>query len=474
MTQPPDLPSGFTVELDPTVRRLDGGAALLGGSPPTLLRLAPRARVLLRTGRLSVTDPATARLARTLLDAGVAHPRPGSDAPAPAVTVVVPVRDNPFGLARLLRTLAADPDCTEVVVVDDASTTPVHVPAGVRLVRHPRPRGPAAARNRGLTEVSTPCVAFLDSDTAPEPGWLTPLLGHLQDPAVALVAPRISADPTLGSGWVARYETVRSSLDLGHQEARVLPRARVAYVPSAALLVRVDAVRGLTGWAGFDESMPVAEDVDLCWRLHAQGWRLRYEPRSSVAHTHRTRTGPWLRRKAFYGTGAAALAQRHPGQVPPVAVAGWTLLACGAALTASRTGLLVAAGVSVAATARLSRRLAGLTHPGRTALRLAPRGLVGAASQLASAAWRHWWPVAAVLAAVNPRARRTLVVLGVAEGLADWAVHRHTVLRETTPRGPGPVVHLACKRIDDLAYGTGLWVGAWRHRSTAALRPRLG
>ena len=40
---PPDapLPHGFTVELDPRVRRRDGGATLLGGSPLRLLRLSP-------------------------------------------------------------------------------------------------------------------------------------------------------------------------------------------------------------------------------------------------------------------------------------------------------------------------------------------------------------------------------------------------------------------------------------------------
>jgi hypothetical protein len=35
------------------------------------------------------------------------------------------------------------------------------------------------------------------------------------------------------------------------------------------------------------------------------------------------------------------------------------------------------------------------------------------------------------------------------------------------------VRHALLKRADDLAYGAGLWVGAWRHRSTAALRPHL-
>ncbi len=465
MSSAPVLPDGFVVELDRAVRHLDGGRALLGGSPPTLLRLAPRARTLLRTGQLTVAGPAAAALARTLLDAGVAHPRP-SEGAAPDVTVVVPVRDNPDGLARLLANLDRTAPGVAVVVVDDGSAVPLEVPGGVRLVRHARSRGPAAARNSGLAEVDTPAVVFLDSDVVPRAGWLAPLLAHLQDPAVALVAPRITADPGIGTGWVARYETVRSSLDLGPREAPVQPRNRVAYVPSAAVLLRVAAVRALPGWSGFDESMLVAEDVDLCWRLYAHGGRLRYEPAACVDHAHRTRTRPWLGRKLFYGTGAAALARRHPGQVPPVALAPWTAAACTLALTGTRPGLVAAAGVTAAATVRLARRLPGLSHPGRTAVGLAPQGLWGAGRQLASAAWRHWWPAAAVLGLVSRRARRTLLLLGLAEGLGDWAVHRG-------PGGPGPVVHLLCKRADDLAYGTGLWLGCVRQRSASALVPRL-
>jgi len=464
----PRLPVGFAVQLDPAVRWLDHGAALIGGSPPRLLRLAPLARELLAQPQLEVRDRQTAALARTLLDAGVAHPRPARGAEVSEVTVVVPVRDNPAGLATLL---AALPGVGGVVVVDDGSRFPVIATPRVRVLRHERSRGPAAARNTGLAAVRTPYVVFLDSDVVPTPGWLAPLLAHLSDPAVALVAPRIVSDSTVDPGWIGRYEAVRSSLDLGRREAPVVPRSRVAFVPSAAVLVRVRALAGLHSWPGFDESMPVAEDVDLCWRLHAQGWRLRYEPASTLGHAHRTAIRPWLARKAFYGTGAAALAWRHPGQVPPVALAPWTAAACVLAATATVPGLVGAAGVSAVAAAKLSRALPQLEHPVRTSVTLAPQGVGGAARQLASAAWRHWWPASLVVAAAWPRARRTLLVVGLAEGVGDWAAHRGA--------GPVPVPMLdpvrytVAKRFDDLAYGAGLWWGAWRYRSTAALRPHL-
>ena len=108
------------------------------------------------------------------------------------------------------------------------------------MLRHEHPRGPAAARNAGLAEATTPLVAFLDSDVLPTPGWLEPLLAHLADPAVGLVAPRIVAGAAGAgeAGWLGRYEAVRSSLDLGPDPAVVVPRTRVAYVPSAAMLVR--------------------------------------------------------------------------------------------------------------------------------------------------------------------------------------------------------------------------------------------
>jgi mycofactocin glycosyltransferase len=50
----------------------------------------------------------------------------------------------------------------------------------------------------------------------------------------------------------------------------------------------------------------------------------------------------------------------------------------------------------------------------------------------------------------------------------DWTRHRgrHPGVR------PGPVGYLLAHRLDDLAYGAGLWWGALRHGSIAPLRPR--
>jgi len=453
------LPPGFAVRLDPRTRSRDGGAALLGGSPLRLLRLSARARALLPADRLVVRDPTTAALASRLLDAGLAHPDltpvGGDD-----VTVVVPVRDRPAALDRLLAALGADPGTADLplVVVDDGSAVPVDAPSGTRVLRHDVARGPAAARNAGLRAATTPFVAFLDSDCVPRPGWLQGLRPHLDDPRLALVAPRIRA-LSAGPGWFGTYEAAVSALDMGAHPAAVRPGSAVSYVPSAALLAR----RAALG-SGFDETMRVAEDVDLVWRLTGAGWRVRYEPAAEVAHAHPGTTGEWLRRRAFYGTGAALLAARHGRAVAPLVIAPETAVAWALVLTGRRWGAAMALATTSVTVARLARRLAA---PGERpavgfAAVLVARGMGASGRALARSVTRHHWPLAVPAALVSRRARRWVLTAATADAVLAWWPQRGRV---------GPVRFAVARRLEDLAYGAGLWAGAARARSPEALLP---
>lgn len=462
---PGRLPDGYAVRLDPRTRRLDDGATLLGGSPLRMLRLSARARALLGPGRFVVRDATTATLAARLLDAGVAHPdlAPG---PAPDVTVVIPVRDRPDGLRRLLAAVRADPATAylPIVVVDDGSADAAAVAglaaaAGATVLRHGTARGPAAARNAGLRTATTEAVAFLDSDCVPTPGWLEALTPHLADPRLALVAPRIVAADGGRGGWLSGYEAAAGALDMGAEPASVRPLSAVSYVPSAALLAR----RAPLG-DGFDETMRVAEDVDLIWRLAAAGWRVRYEPAGAVAHDHRTALVEWVARRAFYGTGAALLAARHGSAVAPVVLAPSSALAWGLAVAGGRHGRLAALVVLGSTTARLARRLRtpGGALPVVLPAGLVLRGTLAAGRSLARAATRHWWPVALLAAGRSRRARRWVLAAAVADAVDAWWPHRHDA---------GPVAFGVARRLEDLGYGAGLWWGALRHRQPRALLP---
>lgn len=459
MTEP-RLPDGFAVQIDRRVQTLGPGTTLLGGSPRRLLRLSPTARRLLSdTGRLEVRDALSAQLARTLLDATVAHPRPAGGPSHRDVTVVIPVRDNHSGLRRLLGALRG----MRVIVVDDGSAVPVEgggLP--VTVVRHAVSKGPAAARNTGIAHCDTDFVAFLDSDVVPAPGWLEILLGHFCDPAVALAAPRIVA---LGDGdsLLSRYETTRSALDMGPRESPVLPYSPVSYVPSAAMICRRSAIAAVQG---FDESMAAGEDVDLCWRLVGAGFRLRYEPVARVGHDHRTRVPDWLSRRAFYGTSAAPLAVRHPDKTAALVLPMWSLLAWLLLTLGSWTGVLGALACAGMYTRRVARsvRSGGDDATVGDVARLALGGLGSGAVQLASATCRSYWPASVAVAALWPRFRRVILAAALVDGFHAWAVSRRDADRL------GPLGYLAVKRLDDLAYGAGLWTGMIQERTLRPLK----
>ena len=254
---------------------------------------------------------------------------------------------------------------------------------GAHVVRLATGAGPAAARNAGLAATHAPLVAFVDSDTRPAPGWLTPLLAQLEDPRVAVVAPRIAVPA--GGTAVAAYEAARSPLDLGATPGLVGPGRRIGFVPAAALLVRREAVAP----DGFDAALRYGEDVDLVWRLVANGWTVRYEPAGVVEHPHRSGARAWLAQRVAYGSSAGPLAVRHPGRlrhvvVPLSALTPWALALAGR----PRAALLAAAG----ATGWASRRLPDVPGARGEILAFAALSQVRLARQVLDAGWRAYPP----------------------------------------------------------------------------------
>lgn len=465
----PRLPDGFAVQVDRRVKVLGEGSALLGGSPTRLLRLAPAAQTMLNGGRLEVHDAVSAQLARTLLDATVAHPRPASGPSHRDLTIVIPVRDNVSGLRRLVAALRG----LRVIVVDDGSAYAIQsndfagMHCDIQVLRHSRSKGPAAARNTGLAACNTDFVAFLDSDVVPRRGWLEALLGHFCDPAVALVAPRI-VGLRQADNLVARYEAVRSSLDLGLREAPVVPYGTVSYVPSAAIICRRSVLKEV---GGFDETLKSGEDVDLCWRFIEAGARLRYEPVALVAHDHRTQLREWFARKSFYGESAAPLTVRHPGKTAPLVISGWTLVVWILLAMGSGIGYLASMVVAAVTGRRIARSLSTVeTEPKEVAV-VAAHGLWSAALQLASAICRHYWPIAFIAALLSRRCRQVVLVAAIIDGVADWITRNGNADDET--KRVGLVSYILLKRLDDIAYGTGLWTGVVRERNAGALKPQI-
>ena len=373
-----DFPAGFGIEMDVGTRQLSDGS-LFGGSPGRVMRLtAAGTTALAELQDGPVRSAAAGQLARRLTDGGLAHPVPPPATAQPvadSVTVIIPVKDRADMLERCLAATGAE---YPVVVIDDGSADPGALAAiaarhGAALRRRGASGGPAAARNTGLSGTSSDLIAFLDSDCIPQPGWVSRLAAHFADPLVGAVAPRIVAPRIVATGTtasVARYAAVRGSLDLGPRPARCPPASRVSYVPTAALLMRRAALDAVSaGRDPFDPDLRYGEDVDLVWRLHEAGWRIRYEPAVQVPHQGPASWPACSARRFRYGTSAAPLARRHPASMAPLVLQPWPAITV-AALLGRRPAMAAAALVGAWFDITSAVRRAGVPADGAPAATL--------------------------------------------------------------------------------------------------------
>lgn len=449
------LPPGFGIAIDPDTKRLDD-VTLFGGSPARVLRLSEaglKAWTELENG--PVASKASGVLARRLTDAGIAHPLPPNR--SPDVTVVIPVHDRAGMVARVLASLRG---AYPVVVVDDGSTDATAIARaaadhGATLVRRDN-GGPAAARNLGIAHVTTELVAFLDSDCEASGDWIDGLAGHFADPLVAAVAPRIVpvADDTT---WAGRHALATGGLDLGDRAARVMPGSRVSYLPTAALVVRRTALAAL-----FDTALRYGEDVDLIWRLHESGWRIRYEPSIQVRHHEPATWQELLTRRFHYGTSAGPLAVRHPTSMAPLVLQPWPTLTV-AALLARRPLLAgVAFAASVVAMLRTVRRAdlpaTGVTRAMATGVHQTWLGVSRYSTQFAAPL------LIAGLLRGRPGRRMAIASLVLGRSLTTWARARPDI---------DPVRFVLGSLADDIAYGAGVWTSSVRAMTVAPIRPRI-
>jgi len=185
------------------------------------------------------------------------------------VTVVVPTRNRAAMLRQALRSVAAQRGVDlEAVVVDDGSTdaTPA-VAAGMgdrrlRLIRHQRPQGVSAARNRGIAEARGRWVAFLDDDDVWAPEKLASQLAAAErDDRAWVVTGAVSVDEglrVLAAEPPLAPERIVADLD------------RYNSVPAGAsnVLARAELL-AVTG--GFDLRLRHMADWDLWIRLGRAG-----------------------------------------------------------------------------------------------------------------------------------------------------------------------------------------------------------
>ncbi|MEO8257594.1 MAG: glycosyltransferase [Acidobacteriota bacterium] len=195
----------------------------------------------------------------------------------------------------------------EVILVNDGSRDAT----GEIGRRHPRVRlieipngGLSAARNVGLAEASGEIIAYTDADVRVDRDWLTYLVQpFLTSDVVGSGGPNVvpADDPPMAQ-CIARAPG---------SPTHVLLDDRIAeHVPGCNMAFRRDALLAVGGFNAI--YLRAGDDVDMCWRLQARGWKIGFASAALVWHHHRTTVKGYWRQQVGYGEGETWLMAHHP------------------------------------------------------------------------------------------------------------------------------------------------------------------
>ena len=238
---------------------------------------------------------------------------PASRAAWPRVSVVVCAYNAADTIGECLSSLdALDYPDVEVVVVNDGSKDrtgelthawqeSTRLTAQVIDVAN---GGLSLARNIGLEHATGEIVAYTDADVRVDPLWLAYLVQpFLRSDVVGAGGPNVvPADDSAMAQCVARAPG---------GPTHVLLDDRIAeHVPGCNMAFRREALRAIGGFNPL--YLRAGDDVDVCWRLQARGWKIGFSPAALVWHRHRASVKAYWRQQVGYGEGETWLALKHP------------------------------------------------------------------------------------------------------------------------------------------------------------------
>ena len=248
---------------------------------------------------------------------------------APRVTVAVPSLDQGRFIGQALESIFAQGVEVEVFVMDAGSNDGTLSVIGRYQDRlagwrsHPD-AGQAAAINEGIARGTAPYVCWLNSDDWWLPGALPKLIAALEQPVAPgqNVAPAKNVAPTQAGaqsppfafGRVSNYDDetghTRANLEVHPFRERLF--AQFCTVAQPATLIRRSAWEAV---GGLDETLHLAMDYDLWWRLYRQGGRPAFVDAQLAMNRRYRETKTTSQRRAHYDE-AIAVVRKHYGRVP--------------------------------------------------------------------------------------------------------------------------------------------------------------
>lgn len=226
-------------------------------------------------------------------------------------SVIIPAYNAETTLSSCLAALA-DQSISEgdyeVIVVDDGSTdgtSKIAEGSNVKYIFQTN-QGPATARNRGAREAEGDLILFTDADCVPDRNWIREMASPFSDPDVVAVK---GAYRTRQAELAAKF--AQAEFEDRYDLLQKSPSIDMIDTYSAAF--RKDVFLNM---GGFDQSFPVAnnEDTDFSYRLAGAGYKLVFNPRAFVYHTHPATFIGYLKIKFWRGYWRMVVYRRYPNK----------------------------------------------------------------------------------------------------------------------------------------------------------------
>ncbi|MBR4570498.1 MAG: glycosyltransferase [Candidatus Riflebacteria bacterium] len=227
------------------------------------------------------------------------------------ISVIIPVYNSEKTILHTIEAVKKQEGLTEkpeIIVVDDGSKDNtfnlLKGTDGIIAITQ-KNSGPATARNNGAKNATGSILVFTDSDTVPHKDWLQ-----------KLTAPFNNSDLMASTGTYSienkgnrLAQLIQTEIEYKHSNYKDF----VAFGGTYNLAIRKEIFDRI---GGFNEDYKNAsgEDVDICYKILKQGYKIRFVKDAIVGHFHPENLFKYLKTQFKHGFWRAKLYYEHPNK----------------------------------------------------------------------------------------------------------------------------------------------------------------
>lgn len=236
-------------------------------------------------------------------------------------------KDLDYNLESVIKTTYSNLDT--ILVVDNNSTdgTPDIIEnnfPGIELIRSTNNDYFTGGNNRGYEFVKkkygSDFIVILNPDTKVEPDWLTRLMKVARkDDSIGIVGPKIKFWKNKNEGLINSagliYDGYMQAYDRGvfeKDKGQYDKTEEIEAVSGTCMLIRTKMIVEL-GELFWEKLKMYLEDLELCIRARKAGWRVVYDPETTIFHSHMqsTNQSKHVRKKGWMQRNWLLIALRH-------------------------------------------------------------------------------------------------------------------------------------------------------------------